>query len=220
MVLERLIKGLGNSFSGGSVELDEAIVRRTSVRYFEDKPVSDEVVMELVEAAIRAPTASGLENWLFVVFKSNEAREKVYELIADGMVEYYRAVNLPEEKMAKLRRRLYEGGMYRAPLYIAVFIDKRVRFLKGEEFDELEFVWSVESAAMAIQNLMLKAVELGLGTVYIGVTNFRGIEERVRELAGLDENHYLVGVIPVGYPRDEVRPRKRRKGAEEVVRFI
>ncbi len=114
------------------------------------------------------------------------------------MVEYYRAVNLPEEKIEKLRKRIYEEGMYRAPVYIAVFIDRGgIRFLKGgREFDEVEFIWSVESAAMAIQNLMLKAVELGLGTVYIGVTNFREIEEKVRELAGLDENYYLVGVIP------------------------
>ncbi|WP_297508263.1 nitroreductase family protein [Thermococcus sp.] len=202
------------------MELDEAIARRTSVRYFDERPLSEETILRLVESAIRAPTASGLENWLFVVFRSEEARKKLYDLIAEGMVEYYRAVNLPEDKMEKLKSRMYEEGMYRAPVYIAVFIDRRVRFLNGRKFDEVEFIWSVESAAMAIQNLMLKATELGLGTVYIGVTNFQGIEEKVRELAGLDENYYLVGVIPVGYPRDEVRPRKRRKGSTDVVKFV
>lgn len=205
---------------GDNVELDEAINLRTSVRYYEETPVSDEDVKALIGAAIRAPTASGLENWTFVVFKSPEVREKVYELIAEGMEEYYRAVNLPEEKIAKLRKRMYEEGMYRAPVYIAVFIDRRIRFLKGPEFDEPEFVWSVESAAMAIQNLMLKAVELGLGTVYIGVTNFRDIEEKVRELAGLDEHHYLVGVIPVGRPKGDIKPRRRKRGLDEVTRFL
>ncbi|BAD84559.1 NAD(P)H-flavin oxidoreductase [Thermococcus kodakarensis KOD1] len=202
------------------MKLDEAIMKRASVRYFKDDPVSDEEIRALIEAAIRAPTASGLENWLFVVFKSEEVRKEIYDLIGEGMVEYYRAVNLPEEKIKKLMKRIYEEGMYRAPAYIAVFIDRRVRFLKGREFDEVEFIWSVESAAMAIQNLMLKAVELGLGTVYIGVTNFRGIEEKVRELAGLDENYYLVGLIPVGRPRDEVKPRRRKKGVEEVTRIL
>ncbi len=202
------------------MELDEAIAKRTSVRYFRDEPVSEETIWELIEAAIRAPTASGLENWLFVLFQSGEARRKVFDLIAEGMVEYYRTVNLPGEKIEKLRNRMYEEGMYRAPVYIAVFIDRRVRFLKGREFDDVEFMWSVESAAMAIENLMLKAVELGLGTVYIGVTNFQGIEEKVRGLAGLDDNHYLVGLIPIGYPRDAVKPRKRRKGIEEVLRVL
>lgn len=88
---------------------------------------------------------------------------------------------------------MYKEGMYKAPVYIAIFMDKRVCFLEGSEFDYLEFIWSVDSVAMAIQNLMLKAVELGLGTVYIGVTNFRGIAEEVRKLAGLYENYYLVG---------------------------
>ncbi len=202
------------------MELDEAIMKRTSVRYFLEKPVPKEDIEKLIEAAIRAPTASGLENWKFVIFQSEEAREKIYNLIGEGMVHYYRAVNLPEEKMEKLKKRIYEEGMYKAPVYIAVFIDKRVRFLKGKEYDKLEFIWSVESAAMAIQNLMLKAVELGLGTVYIGVTNFRGIEEKVRDLASLDENHYLVGVIPVGYPRDEPKPSKRKKGVNDVTKFI
>ncbi|NJE02668.1 nitroreductase family protein [Thermococcus sp. MV11] len=202
------------------MELEEAIRLRTSVRYFEDMDVPEEHVKALIEAAIRAPTASGLENWLFVVFRSEGARGRLYSLIAEGMEAYYRAVKLSEEKIEKLRRRMYEEGMYRAPVYIAVFIDRGTRFLPGKEFDELEFIWSVESAAMAIQNLMLKAVELGLGTVYIGVTNFRGIEEKVRELAGLDENHYLVGLVPVGYPRGEVRPRKRRKKLGDVVKFV
>ncbi|WP_297074371.1 nitroreductase family protein [Thermococcus sp.] len=202
------------------MELGEVIRRRTSVRYFSEKPVAEEDIKELIKSAIRAPTASGLENWIFVVFRSKEAREKLYELIAEGMEVYYRAVKLPEEKIAKLRKRIYKEGMFRAPVYIAVFIDKRVRFLPGKEFDEVEFIWSVESASMAIQNLMLKAVELGLGTVYVGVTNFEGIEERVRELAGLDENYYLVGVIPVGYPKNEPKPKKRKKSVEDVTRFI
>jgi len=202
------------------MELDEAIWKRASVRYFEERDVSAEDIKKLIEAAIRAPTASGLENWKFVVFKSEDAVKKIYDLIGEGMVQYYRAVNLPEEKIEKLRKRIYEAGMYKAPVYVAVFIDRRVRFLKGEDHDEHEFIWSVESAAMAIQNLMLKAVELGLGTVYIGVTNFKGIEKKVRELAGLDENHYLVGVIPVGYPRGEVKPTKRKKSVDEVLSFI
>ncbi|WP_297437081.1 nitroreductase family protein [Thermococcus sp.] len=202
------------------MELDEAINGRTSVRYFKDESIPRDTLLELIKAAIWAPTASGLENWRFIVFESPEPVGKLYELIAEGMMEYYRAVNLPADKMEKLKTRMYEEGMYRAPAYVAVFIDRNVRFLKGREYDELELLWSIESAAMAIQNLMLKAVELGLGTVYIGVTNFRGIDEEVRKLAGLKESYYLAGVIPVGYPRADPTPRKRRRSAEDVTEFL
>lgn len=57
------------------MKLDEAIMKRASVRYFKDDPVSDEEIRALIEAAIRAPTASGLENWLFVVFKERGSAE-------------------------------------------------------------------------------------------------------------------------------------------------
>jgi len=202
------------------MELGDAIFTRTSVRYYQEREVEEEKIKELIEAAIRAPTASGLENWLFVIFKSSEAKKKVYELIAKGMIEYYQNFGLSEEKIEKLKKRIYEEKMYRAPLYIGVFMNKNVRFLKGEKFDLLEFVWSVESAAMAIQNLMLKAVELGLGTCYMGVANFEGIEEEIRSVAGLGEEWYLVGLITAGYPLREEKPRKRRKDFEEVVTFV
>ncbi|WP_456321560.1 nitroreductase family protein [Palaeococcus sp. (in: euryarchaeotes)] len=202
------------------MELGDAIFTRTSVRYYQEREVEEEKIKELIEAAIRAPTASGLENWLFVIFKSSEAKKKVYELIAKGMIEYYQEFGLSMEKIEKLKKRIYGEKMYRAPLYIGVFMNKNVRFLKGEKFDLLEFVWSVESAAMAIQNLMLKAVELGLGTCYMGVANFEGIEEEIRSVAGLGEEWYLVGLITAGYPLREEKPRKRRKDFEEVVTFV
>jgi len=201
------------------MELSEAINKRTSVRFYQEREVEKEKLRELIEAAIRAPTASGLENWLFVIYKSEEVREKVYKLILEGHLEYYKNRGLPEEKMKKLKQR-FEEGMYKAPVYIGVFINKEVKILKSEKYSELEFYWAIESAAMAIQNLMLKAIELSLGTCYIGVTNFPHIEEELKEIAGLDEKYFLVGLITVGYPaRDEI-PRKRRKSVEEVSRFV
>lgn len=202
------------------MELGDVLFTRTSVRYYQEREVEEGKIKELIEAAIRAPTASALENWFFVIFKSSEARKKIYELMARGMVEYYQNFGLSMEKIERLKKHIYEEKMYRAPLYIGVFINKEVKFLKGEKFDFLEFIWSVESAAMAIQNMMLKAVELGLGTCYMGVANFEGIEEEIRNMAGLGEEWYLVGLITVGYPLRDESPRKRRKGVEEVVKFV
>jgi len=57
------------------MELSEAISKRTSVRfYYDEREVDDKTLKELIKAAIRAPNASGLENWLFVVYRSEEAR--------------------------------------------------------------------------------------------------------------------------------------------------
>ena len=80
--------------------------------------------------------------------------------------------------------------------------------------------WAIESAAMAIENLMLKAVELGLGTCYIGVANFPYFEKELKKMAGLERNHCLVGLISIGYPKKEKKPRKRRKTIEEITKFV
>ncbi|HHH99867.1 MAG TPA: nitroreductase family protein, partial [Thermococcus litoralis] len=191
------------------MELDEVIFNRISVRYYEERSIEEEKLKELINSAIRAPTASGLENWLFVAYRDDEVRKRIHEMIYEAHAEYYRAHGLPEEKIEKLKTKVFEKGMYKAPVYIGVFIDKETRFLKGEAYEEIEFLWSVESAAMAIENLMLKAVELGLGTCYIGVTSLGQYQRELRKMAGLDENWYLVGLISVGYPAEKITPRPR-----------
>ncbi len=187
------------------------IYERTSIRFYMDKPVDDKIE-KLIEAAIRAPTASGLENWIFVIFKSKDKRKKLHELILQGHIEYYR----DKSKIEKLKKK-FEDGMFFAPCYIGVFIERKG--ILDNKYERLELNWAIESAAMAIQNLMLKAVELELGTCYIGVANFPDIEEKIKEMASL-KDCFLVGLISVGYPAEKPQPRKRRKGIEEITKWI
>ena len=202
------------------VKLDEAVFNRMSVRYYEERSIEEEKLKELINSAMRAPTASGLENWLFVAYRDENLRRRIHEIMYEAHAEYYRAYGLPERKIEKLKTKIFEKGMYKAPVYIGVFVDKETRFLKEEEYKEIEFLWSVESAAMAIENLMLKAVELGLGTCYIGVTSLEKYQRELRKMAGLDENWYLVGLISVGYPAEKIIPRPRRKSLEKVLKMV
>ncbi|KPU63187.1 NAD(P)H-flavin oxidoreductase [Thermococcus sp. EP1] len=202
------------------MELKEAISKRVSIRYYDNREVEEEKIKALIEAAIRAPTASGLENWLFVIYKSEQARKRIHEIMFESHIEYYQARGLPEEKLEKLKSKILENGMYRAPVYIGVFIEKGIGVLKDSKYTQLEFMWAIESAAGAIENLMLKAVELGLGTCYIGVTSLDKYQKELREMAGLEDNWYLVGVIPVGYPTEKIIPRARRKSLDTIMRVV
>ncbi|MCD6171093.1 MAG: nitroreductase family protein [Thermoplasmata archaeon] len=201
------------------MELEEAINKRQSIRFYQKKRIGNKKIEELVKAAIRAPNANGLENWFFVIYNSNEAREKIQELLIHSHIDYYREIGISNEKMDKLEKKFKEG-MYSAPCYVAVFIDKNSKVLKDKKYEELEMHWAIESAAMAIENLMLKAVELGLGTCYIGVANFTYFENEIKKMAGLGKNYQLVGLISIGYPKKERKPRKRRKRLEEITKFV
>ncbi|HEC96225.1 MAG TPA: nitroreductase family protein [Euryarchaeota archaeon] len=203
------------------MELSEAIIKRASVRFFKEDPIDDKIIEELIEAAIRAPTASALENWLFYVIKDENARKKVFEAIKEGHIYYYKLRGFPEDKIKKLEERI-RAGMYWAPVYIAVFVEKGVKVTSDDkEYEDLEFIFAVESASAAIENLMLKAVEHSLGTCWIGVTSYPKFAKVIYEICGLNpEKHFLVALIPVGCPSTEISQRERKKGIKEVMKII
>ena len=66
---------------------------------------------------------------------------------------------------------------------------------------------------IAAQNLMLAAHGLGLGTVFVGVFN----EEKLRPLLGIPTHIRIVGLFPVGYPRDEKKEGPPRKSLDEII---
>jgi nitroreductase len=88
----------------------------------------------------------------------------------------------------------------KAPLAIAVLMD-------GAKLPEVD-------GARAIQNMVLAAWELGIGSCWI--TNF--YEDGVKDLLGAPQRMKLVSVIPFGYPKEPKTSRKKvRKRLEEIV---
>ena len=59
------------------MELKEALLKRRSVRKFTDEPVSEDMIVELLHAAMSGPSACNRKPWEFYVAKSEEAREKL-----------------------------------------------------------------------------------------------------------------------------------------------
>jgi len=90
--------------------------------------------------------------------------------------------------------------MGKAPLAIAVLMD-------GAKLPEVD-------GARAIQNMVLAAWELGIGSCWI--TNF--YEDGVKDLLGAPQRMKLVSVIPFGYPKEpKTSLKKVRKRLEEIV---
>ncbi len=59
------------------MELFEAILTRRSIRTFSDKPVDDELLHKLLEAAMLAPSAGNQQSWHFIVVKERELLDQV-----------------------------------------------------------------------------------------------------------------------------------------------
>lgn len=193
----------------------DVIRSRASVRLFKSEPVPMDIIMRVLEAGVRAPTAGGGEQWFFVVVTSEEKRRRIHSLLRRAHELYATRVlrePLPEAKVRRWLQRIDEGQYY-APVYVAGYVDMRRR-LCSEEYVGVERLWAHHSVAAALENMVLAAWGLGLGAVWLGVPLLM-VEEFNRVLEP-PEGLELVGVLALGYPAEDVKPRPRRPLSEVV----
>ncbi len=169
------------------MEFSDVISKRHSIRSFKETPVSREILNSLLEAGIQAPTASNLQAWRFVVVHD------------PGVV---RKINM------------FSPGMSGGPAaVIAICSDYGYAEAKksGKHYKDYGCIMD---ASMAAQNIMLAAVDAGLGTCAIKSYT----ESAVRKILKLPEEIHLEILIAVGYPAGEGR-NVPRKGLNEIVSY-
>lgn len=199
------------------MEVIEAINTRATVREFLDKPLKEEEKRIILESAIRAPNAGGNEQWFFIAVETKEKIEELYKLIIEAQRAYYTEMlktPLSKEQLENWERRV-EAGLYKAPFYVAVFKDLRMRFYNNPEIEDR---WAEQTASAAIENMILAAHSLGIGSCWFGVPLLR--EEKFEEFFKLDKCFKIVAILAFGYPKKTPSPRQRKKGLNEVVKII
>lgn len=163
-----------------NMDVLEAIKGRRSIRDFRSDEVSVEIVEELLEAAMWAPSAGNIQPWEFIVVRNPEIKQGLAEAALD------------QEFIAK------------APVVIVVCANENLSStgygVRGQT------LYCIQDTAAAIQNIHLTAYSLGLGTCWIGA--FR--EEEARKILKIPEGVRPVAMIPVGYAAEIPQPRKRK----------
>ncbi|MEJ5292810.1 MAG: nitroreductase family protein [Candidatus Methanosuratincola sp.] len=202
----------------GLADLFEVLRQRSSVRLFKETPIDESSRKLILEAAIRAPTAGGAEAWHFVVVESGEARIRLHKLLLEAHREYFTKLMKKAWSDEKFESWVAGSGSeyYLAPLYVAVFADLRERVYNDPRIEE---IWAHQSCAAAIENMMLAACGLGIGSCWFGVPLL--LEGELKRLLGVNDPELrLSAVVGLGYPKSEVRPRPRRKGLDAVMKII
>jgi len=169
------------------VEVLEIIKERRSIRKYKTKPVENEKINKVLEAARLAPSANNQQPWHFILVTKPEAKESL------------RAAFKPERQW-----------LMQAPAIIVACADPKKAWKRndGEEY------WKVD-AAIAMQNLVLAATELGLGTCWIAVFN----EKAVKKALNMPKHIRVVAMTPLGYPDEDKGPVTDRKTLNEIVHF-
>ncbi|GIU83316.1 MAG: NADH dehydrogenase [Acidimicrobiales bacterium] len=179
------------------------------VRSFEETPLPDEVVFRVVDAGRRAPSAGNTWGVHFLVLRGREECAAYWEC------------TLPEHR----RGQLSWPGLLRAPVLVVVWVDpaeyrRRYRLPDkrrsgGPDGWTVPF-WFVD-AGMAVENMLLAAVDEGLGALFCSVF---GGESALRARFGVPESMRAVGTVVLGHPSPDDRPslsqRRGRPPLEQV----
>jgi nitroreductase len=210
--------------------LFEAIYSARALRRFKPDPVPDEVMTKVLDAAIRAPSGSNEQTWLFVVVKDAEQRRKIGEVYRKGggilMALYANRVK-PEHMDQKQYDKLMGSATYLidhmadAPvLLLACLQPAQVGAQPAQLPPEVQAAMrnlarmGGSSIYPAVQNIILACRAFGLGTVLTTIHMF--YEDEVKAILGLPAEVQTYALLPIGYPSDKFGPIKRRPVSEVV----
>jgi nitroreductase len=175
----------------------EAIRTRRSVRKYSDRPVEEEKLQVVLEAARQAPSWANMQCWRFIVVQEQAVKEEISRL------SYVEAFFGP----LGYKSNPAQNALAEAPLVIVACADPaKSGDLRGQQY-------YLADLGIACQNLMLAAHAQGLGTVFVGVFD----EEALGELLDIPPSIRVVGLFPLGYPASEAKGGPPRKPLEELV---
>jgi nitroreductase len=169
----------------------KTIYERRSVRDYRDEPLSDELIRNLIWAAVQAPSAANKQPWRFVVIKNKAAMKKISDKAKELWVEESRDSNNTDLIMlAQMVSRPDFNIFFNAPLLIMIFAHPDSF---SPQYD----------CSLAAQNMMLAAKSLGLGSCWIGLAApVERVATLMREL-GVPEGYSLIAPLIFGYPAKE-----------------
>lgn len=176
------------------MEVLEAINTRRSIRKYKSDPVDDKMLETVLEAARQAPSWANTQCWHFVVVRKAETRGKLSN-------------TLDEANPAR-------DAVGSAPLVIVACAEMGKAGRKDGEVVTDKGDWFMFDVALAMQNLVLAAHSLGLGTVYVG----RFDAKEVARILTIPQGCCAVAMTPLGYP-DETKNPRPRKELDEIVHY-
>lgn len=172
------------------MELQEAILKRRSIRKYTDYYVTDEQINEILEAARWAPSWANTQVWEFIVVRDKKLIEQI-------------TGTYPEKNPA------FKCSLAASALIIGCAKTGASGFKEGKQRTKFSS-WFMFDVGMAVQNLCLKAHEIGLGTVVVGLMD----HDKCKEILSLPDGYEVVVSIPIGKPVEADKgptPRKELK---------
>jgi nitroreductase len=190
----------------------EAIEQRRSIRKFKPDPVPDEYITALLDAARLSPSGCNAQPWRFKIVQEKEIKVKLAEaahrqsFIAKAPVVIVCCADIKGYLEGAISSIQDLGKVGSVENSIVSFILERTEGMKKMKTEEIapRIAFNI---AIAVEHMVLRALDFGLGTCWVRLIN----EQMIREMFGWDENIHIVALLPVGFPDESPQPRKRMR---------
>lgn len=182
------------SYHGGfhMNETLKSIMTRKSIRKFTDKPVADEEITTILKAGMSGPSACNCRPWSFIVVKDREMLNKM----ADA-------------------KKQYSDLIRKAAFAVLVCGDLERAIPNAPEY------WVIDGS-IAIENMILAAHSMGIGSCWVGIWPRRENMDPQAELFMLPESAVPHSIVAFGYPEESEgfgTPREKPEWEASQVHF-
>ena len=190
----------------------ELIRTRRSTRAYSQKPVENELLEQILEAGRYAPSGGNSQTTHFIVIENREVLSKLAELAAQ---EFSKMEVTPGmyRSMANSINRSKAGGYvfhYNAPVLILTA-------------NQADYSNNIADCSCALENMMIMANALDLGTCWINQLKWLNENEVITEYLknlGLEENERVYAALAVGYPQAELTRTPLARTGNKVTKIL
>lgn len=219
------------------MDFNEILRNRQSIRKFKDEQIPDADLHELAVAAGTAPSGKNIQNWHFTFVKNQEIKDAIYDAVLEKNEEISKMMDEVDKKQGDRFRKFAKNFtlfITKAPVLAVIMTEtytpsgyKEYELINADR-ETLDDLISLRNPGMqnlgaAIENLTLKAVELGYGSCWLTSANYAAdkIENILRNKTGFDKEGYFLGALmAIGKPSDDVHRSPVKKAPEDIYTII
>ena len=188
----------------------EAIEKRRSIRKYKPDSIPDEHIRELLNSARLAPSGCNAQPWRFKIVNESDFKAKLAEaayeqsFIAQAPVVIVCCADIQGYLDGTISGAQDLGKIGAIEDRIVTILQGKAKNLKTIDRNELG-PRIAANVAIAIEHIILRALDFGLGSCWVRLID----ERKVKELFRWSDNIYVVALLPIGYPAESPKARKR-----------
>lgn len=183
----------------------ETIMKRRSVRLYESKPISKEILQTIINAGNMAPTGGNAQSWRFVVVENRSFKNKLMSL---AIPRYKKWMEKASKELSEMREEI--DATASDPIY---YDAPAVVFVIGSGMT------SDLDTPMVCENIMIAARSLDIGSCWVYFGQLPLDDQEVRNALEMQEGEKVYGPILLGYPKGGEFPASPKKKSP-VIKWI